>query len=317
MSYVMSGAYRKYVLCRRRRRVFFSDEFSDDHSDFFLQTGKLVSFIRQFNLYNFKKRHDVFVDVDGNGTQLRFGLYSHEYVRQGRADLLKHCKRKVVKRIHLTGCGGIKHKSYESDFEETSEEPVAVPVPTKKLRPQLTLPIKPEPACIPVVQEVFSLPSFKVSFIDTGIDLLNTSIATAVAQYHPPLPPPAIHAPTVIAPLPNVSRVQTRSSAVNKESAETKLRKETNKTLLMQRWMELPEEWQVMDMAETPEQNDDWLHRYNWNLDPMVVGELAALAGAGSELSLDFLDYCFPNGTLDLESLSTSSLDSLPSTSSQ
>ena len=83
----------------------------------------------------------------------------------------------------------------------------------------------------------------------------------------------------------------------------------------MQRWMELPEEWLVLDIAETPEQNDDFLRRYNWNLDPMVVGELAALAGTGSELSLDFLDYCFPTGRPVLESSSRSSTASCPSTS--
>lgn len=75
-----------------------------------------MSFIRQFNLYDFKKKHDVFLDLDGKGVMIRFGLYYHQYLRSGVQDLLQRCARKVVKRVHLTGNAGIKR--HELEMEE-------------------------------------------------------------------------------------------------------------------------------------------------------------------------------------------------------
>jgi HSF-type DNA-binding len=98
----------------------------------FWQTGKLVSFIRQFNLYDFKKKHDVFVDVDGSGNQLRFGLYYHSFVRMERQDLLRQCVRKVVKRVNLTGNIRIKRSELDSDSEDYVQVRFKVRMQSKK-----------------------------------------------------------------------------------------------------------------------------------------------------------------------------------------
>jgi hypothetical protein len=43
----------------------------------------------------------------------------------------------------------------------------------------------------------------------------------------------------------------------------------------------MPEEWRLFPEVDEKRFSDGWMEEYAWNLDPMVVGELAALANCG------------------------------------
>ena len=70
----------------------------------------------------------------------------------------------------------------------------------------------------------------------------------------------------------------------------TQQQKDRQRTFWVKRWLEMPEEWRIFPEVGEQRFTDGWKEDYAWNLDPMVVGELAALANCGHPPDLDLTD---------------------------
>ncbi|XP_055330280.1 uncharacterized protein LOC129582708 isoform X2 [Paramacrobiotus metropolitanus] len=197
------------------------------------KTGKLVSFIRQFNLYDFKKKRDLFLDLDGQGNYTRFGLYYHQYLRSGDQQLLARCARKVVKRLPLSG-NSVRVMKKDSESDEETQESISS---SKGRRRRVT---------------------YRHSTADGPLNVPSKSGVIKRMSL----------------------RVANRRAKVARKN---RVRTELQRTSLIQRWLEMPKEW--YDLPELQRRRDptarSLFEKYNWNLDPMVVGDLAALASYG------------------------------------
>ncbi|OQV20060.1 hypothetical protein BV898_05854 [Hypsibius exemplaris] len=259
---------------------FESELLANEGTIHLFKTGKLVSFIRQFNLYDFKKKSDVFVDVDGNGNQLRFGLYYHSFVRKERQDLLKQCVRKVVKRIGPSGSSHTKRTDVDSDSENY--------VQAKKRRrceslSSTSTSTKQEGADSNDM-DAFPEPGSPGS---SSIRKLISTIPQElpVREWPTPSPSPPHPGPSPLRPLrPSGMRLRSSPTAPKNYApvALTKQQKDSQRAYWVKRWLEMPEEWRIFPEAGEKEFSDVWMEDYAWNLDPMVVGELAALANCSA-----------------------------------
>lgn len=256
---------------------FESEVLANESTVHLFKTGKLVSFIRQFNLYDFKKKHDVLVDVDGTGHHLRFGLYYHSFVRPGQKDLLDKCERKVVKRLNHSGNGLAKRCDADSDSEDYVQPP-------KKRR----LPVSPV-VKIELADSAQSTESSEFEPTDeppcptpsrAARKMINTiprELPVLAWKVPPPSPPPKNVIPKLTA-----MRLRSSPAAPPKEKVVlTKQQKDFQRVFWVKRWLEMPVEWRAFPDVGEKTYSDGWMEEFSWNLDPMVVGELAALANCG------------------------------------